>query len=91
MTAEEKIDFLGGQVHALFGVCNALILSHQNLPLASRSVALIAQANLAGAETKLVAESYIDGVQDIWGRIRIALETAPEQRAIFEASRREPD
>jgi hypothetical protein len=89
MTPEEKIEFAAGQVHALMGVCHALILSHQNLPLLSRSIELLSQANLAGAETKLVDDHYIDGIQDIWARMRKALETAPEQRAILETPRRD--
>jgi len=54
MDQNEKIEFLGGQVHALVGFAHAVITSHPNLAVLARHLDEIGKVNLATAETSAV-------------------------------------
>jgi hypothetical protein len=73
MDQSEKIEFLGGQVHALVGFAHATITSHPNLPVLARHIEEIAKVNLATAETAAVREEYVLGVEDIRDRLKAAV------------------
>jgi hypothetical protein len=81
MDQSEKIEFLGGQVHALVGFAHAVILSHPNLAVLSQHLERRGMANLAVAETSAVREEYVLGVEDIRDRLKLAVTSALAQRA----------
>jgi hypothetical protein len=76
MDQSEKIEFLGGQVHALVGFAHAIITSHPNLALLARHLDEIGKVNLATAETSAVREGYVLGVEDIRDRLKAAVTSA---------------
>jgi hypothetical protein len=80
MTSEEKIAFLGGQVHALIGFATALITSHPNLALLAEHLEKAGELNLARAESMPVADVYVEGVLDVKDRLREIVEIASGQR-----------
>jgi hypothetical protein len=80
MNQSEKIEFLGGQVHALMGFAQAVIASHPDLPVLARRLEQIGTVNLATAETAAVREEYVLGVEDIRDRLKQAVTTALAQR-----------
>jgi hypothetical protein len=81
MDQSEKIEFLGGQVHALVGFAHAVILSHPNLAVLAQHLERRGMANLAVAETSAVREEYVLGVEDIRDRLKLAVTSALAQRA----------
>ena len=81
MTETEKIEFLGGQVHALIGFATAMITADDNPERLQKHLNIIGEVSLARAEGSLVPESYIDGVLDVRDRLRRAVEMALKQRA----------
>jgi hypothetical protein len=80
MNQSEKIEFLGGQVHALVGFAQAVILSHPNLAELAQHLEQIGTANLAAAETAAVREEYVLGVEDIRDRLKLAVTSALARR-----------
>jgi hypothetical protein len=76
MTSEEKIEFLGGQVHALIGFATALITSHPNLTLLAEHLEKAGELSLARAESVSVADVYVDGVLDVNDRLSKIVEIA---------------
>jgi hypothetical protein len=80
MTQDEKIEFLGGQVHALVAFAHAVILTHPDLPALTKHLERRMTANLATAETSAVREEYVLGVEDIRDRLKVAVTIALEQR-----------
>jgi hypothetical protein len=80
MDRDEKIEFLGGQVHALVGFAHAIITSHPNLPVLARHIEEIGRVNLATAETAAVREEYVLGVEDIRDRLKAAVTSTLEYR-----------
>jgi hypothetical protein len=81
MTEREKIEFLAGEVHALMGFATAVVLSHSDLSLLASKIEEVSQANLARAEGESVTDSYVDGVLEIWDRLRGALQIAEAARS----------
>jgi hypothetical protein len=73
MDQNEKIEFLGGQMHALVGFAHAVITSHPNLAVLAQHLDEIGKVNLATAETSAVPEEYVLGVEDIRDRLRAAV------------------
>ena len=69
MTESEKIEFTAGRVHALVGFMTAVILTHPNPAQLAKALEKVGQANLATAESALVVDAYVDGVQDMQRRI----------------------
>jgi hypothetical protein len=80
MTGDEKIEFLGGQVHALMGFATALITSHQNLALLAEHLEKAGEINLATAESMPISDTYVEGVLDVKDRLRNIVGIALEQR-----------
>jgi hypothetical protein len=80
MDQNEKIEFLAGQVHALVGFAHAVISSHPNPAVLARHLERIGTVNLARAETAAVHEEYVLGVEDIQGRLKLAVTSARAQR-----------
>jgi hypothetical protein len=76
MTPEEKIEFLGGQVHALVGVCAAFINNDPNPTRLDKLLETVEQATLARVESELVQEDYLEGVRDVMDRLRKAAASA---------------
>jgi hypothetical protein len=74
VTESEKIEFLGGQVHALMGFAIAVITSHPTPAVLALHVDRMAEINLANAESTAVVETYIDGVLDVKDRLKSATE-----------------
>lgn len=80
MTDSEKIEFLGGQVHALIGFATAIILADRDPVRLGRYLDYVGQINLAKAEGVAVPDIYVEGVQDIRDRLASAVETALAHR-----------
>ncbi len=80
MNRDEKIEFLGGQVHALMGFAHAVIASHSHLDVLARRLEQIGTVNLATAETAAVREEYVLGVEDIRNRLKAAVTNELAQR-----------
>jgi hypothetical protein len=80
MTESEKIEFLGGQVHALIGFATAVITASADPSRLGRHLDFVGQINLARAEGSLVSDVYVEGVQDIQDRLRRAVEMALKHR-----------
>jgi hypothetical protein len=82
MDCEEKVDFAGGQVHALIGVCVAVIISQSETGLMRTQSMLEAaeQASLARAEGDPVSDDYIAGIRDVMDRLKASVENALERR-----------
>jgi hypothetical protein len=76
MTAEEKIEFLAGQVHGLIGFCSAIINDHPSPARLSRWLDESEQLNLAHVESTLVREEYLYGLRDVMDRLQKAVANA---------------
>lgn len=81
MTESEKIEFLGGQVHALMGFAIAVITTNADPAKLARHLDFVGQVTLARTENDLVSDTYIEGIQDVQDRLKRAVETALKQRA----------
>ena len=81
MNNSEKIEFLGGQVHALIGFATAVITASDDLAYLARHLDFVSQTNLVKAENALVDEMYVEGVLDVQKRLKSAVETALAHRA----------
>jgi hypothetical protein len=79
--AEKKIEFLGGQIHALMGFALAVINTHPAPARLSRNLDFVGQTTLAHAEGSLVTDAYVDGVQDVQDRLKRGVEMALQQQA----------
>jgi hypothetical protein len=73
MTPEEKIEFLGGQVHALSAICIALIYDHSNPERFGRWLDVTEQAMLARIESTLLDEEYLEGFQEMIAKMKQTL------------------
>jgi hypothetical protein len=79
MTDSEKLEFLAGRVHGLIGFATAIITSHPNLGVLAHHLKTVGEINLARAETELVSDEYVRGVEDVKGRVERAVEIALAQ------------
>jgi hypothetical protein len=80
MTDGEKLEFLAGRVHALVGFATAVIPSHPNPALLAEHLEKVGAVNLAQAETAVVHEEYVLGVEDMRDRLKDAVAIAMAQR-----------
>jgi hypothetical protein len=71
---QNKVQFLGGQVHMLVGFALAIIESHPDLAELERKFQMYAQTTLANTEAVTVPDEYVDGVLDISKRLQNAIE-----------------
>ena len=69
MTDSEKLDFLGGQVHALMGFALAAIKAHHDLAKFAWHFDSVGKTTLKRVEATLTSESYVDGVKDVQDRL----------------------
>jgi hypothetical protein len=81
MTDSEKIEFFGGQVHALMGFAQAVIMTNPSPERFSRHLDFVGQIALARAESSLVTDAYIDGVQDVQDRLSRSVQMALQRQA----------
>ena len=76
MTNAEKLEFLAGQVHALVGFSLAAINTHPALATLARHLELVEQANLKRVEATKATDEYVDGLRDVFDRLKTGLESA---------------
>ena len=69
MTDSEKLDFLGGQVHALMGFALAAIKAHHDLSKFAWHFNSIGKTTLERVEATPISDSYFDGVKDVQDRL----------------------
>jgi hypothetical protein len=82
MDYEEKVDFLGGQIHGLLGVCVALINAQSEIGLMRTQDLLEAaeQGTLARVEAETGSDNHVEGVRDVIDRLKETGERALERR-----------
>jgi hypothetical protein len=76
MTDSEKLEFLAGQVHALVGFGLAAINTHPSLASLARHLDLAEKATLARVEASAATHDYVDGLRDVFDRLKTGLESA---------------
>jgi hypothetical protein len=72
----ENIRFLAGQVHALVGFCIALINTHSSPGELNLHLEAVEHVTLARVESTLVIEDFLDGMRDVFDRLKTAVATA---------------
>jgi hypothetical protein len=72
----ENIRFLAGQVHALIGFCVAVINTHPSPADLSLHLEAVEHVSLARVESTLVIEDFLDGMRDVFDRLKTAVATA---------------
>ena len=88
MTNAEKLEFLAGQVHALVGFSLAAINTHPGLASLARHLELVEKSSLARVEASAVTEDYVDGLRDVFDRLKTGLESARALRKKRNKARR---
>jgi hypothetical protein len=84
-TESENIRFLAGQVHALVGFCVAVINSHPSPAELGLHLDAVEHVTLAHVESTLVMEEFIDGMRNVFDRLKAAVADA-EARQDLEAA-----
>jgi hypothetical protein len=86
----ENVRFLAGQVHALVGFCIAIINTHPSPADLSQHLEAVEHVTLARVESTLVIEDFLDGVRNVFDRLKTAVANAdarhPEQTATEDVS-----
>jgi hypothetical protein len=77
----ENIRFLAGQVHALVGFCVAVINTHPSPADLSQHLEAIEHVTLARVESTLVIEDFLDGVRNVFDRLKTAVANAETRQA----------
>jgi hypothetical protein len=72
-TDSERIDFLGGQVLALAHFMAVLINTHPHQASLREHFAIAKQVGLAKTEGQLVADAFLEGMNDINDQIEKSL------------------
>jgi hypothetical protein len=90
-TESENIRFLAGQVHALVGFCVAVINSHPSPGEFGLHLEAVEHVTLAHVESTLVIEEFIDGMRNVFDRLKAAVADAEarleqQQEAAAEAA-----
>jgi hypothetical protein len=75
-TESDNIRFLAGQVHALVGFCVAAINSHSSPEVLGLHLDAVEHVTLAHVESTLVVEEFIDGMRDVFDRLKAAVADA---------------
>jgi hypothetical protein len=84
----KNVRFLAGQVHALVGFCVAIINTHPSAGELSQHLDAAEHVTLAHVESTLVIEDFLDGVRNVFDRLRDAVASAEARQASeSEASR----
>jgi hypothetical protein len=82
----ENVRYLAGQVHALVGFCVAIINTHPSPADLSQHIEAVEHVTLARVESTLVIEDFLDGVRNVFDRLRTAVANAESQQAEQTAS-----
>jgi hypothetical protein len=91
-TETENVRFLAGQVHALIGFCIAVINTHPAPTDLSLHLDAVEHVTLAKVESTLVIEEFLDGVRNVFDRLRRAVADAEARQAeAAEAGSERPD
>jgi hypothetical protein len=72
----ENVRFLAGQVHALVGFCIATINTHPSPADLSQHLEAVEHVTLARVESTLVMEDFLDGVRNVFDRLKTAVSDA---------------
>ena len=78
----ENVRFLAGQVHALVGFCIAIINTHPSPADLSQHLEAVEHVTLARVESTLVIEDFLDGVRNVFDRLKTAVADAEAQHAV---------
>lgn len=91
-TETENVRFLAGQMHALIGFCIAVINTHPSPAELSLHLDAVEHVTLAKVESTLVIEEFLDGVRNVFDRLRRAVADAEARQAeAAEASAERPE
>src|SRR5215469_4053554 len=89
----ENVLFLAGQVHALVGFCIAVINAHPSPAELGLHLDAAEHVTLAHVESTLVMEDFLEGVRNVFDRLKAAVADAEarqeERTASAEASSEE--
>jgi hypothetical protein len=77
----ENVQFLAGQVHALIGFCIAIINTHPSPAELSQHIEAVEHVTLAHVESTLVIEGFLDGVRNVFDRLKIVVADAEGRQA----------
>jgi len=72
----ENVHFLAGQVHALVGFCIAVIHNHPSPSKLGLHLDAVEHVTLAHVESTLVREDFLDGVRNVFDRLKMAVADA---------------
>jgi hypothetical protein len=72
----ENVQFLAGQVHALVGFCIAIINNHPSPAQLGLHLDAVEHVTLAHVESTLVMEDFLDGVRNVFDRLKAAVSDA---------------
>jgi len=77
----ENVGFLAGQVHALVGFCVTIINTHPWPADLSQHIEAVEHVTLARVESTLVIENFLDGVRNVFDRLKTAVADAEARQA----------
>jgi hypothetical protein len=80
-TETENVHFLAGQVHGLIGFCIAVINTHPSPANLSQHIEAVEHVTLARVESTLVIEDFLDGVRNVFDRLKTAVASAEARQA----------
>jgi hypothetical protein len=80
-TETENVHFLAGQVHGLIGFCIAVINTHPSPANLSQHIEAVEHVTLARVESTLVIEDFLDGVRNVFDRLKTAAAIAEARQA----------
>ena len=69
----ENVGFLAGQVDALVGFCVTIINTHPWPADLSQHIEAVEHVTLARVESTLVIENFLDGVRNVFDRLKTAM------------------
>ncbi len=72
----KNVHFLAGQVHALIGFCVSVINTHPSPVELGLHLDAAEHVTLAHVESTLVMEDFLDGVRNVFDRLRTAVAAA---------------
>ena len=81
----ENVQFLAGQVHALVGFCIAIINTHPSPAELSQHIEAAEHVTLAHVESTLVIEDFLDGVRNVFDRLKVAVVDAEARQVALTA------
>jgi hypothetical protein len=77
----ENVRFLAGQVHALMGFCVAVINTHPSPDDLRLHLDAVEHVTLARVESTLVIEDFLEGVRNVFDRLKTAVADAEARQA----------